>query len=890
MRLWGAAGAVAVARMRALMASGQGGAFSAAAGAQVVCAALDPAPGAGGWTLTVLGAPAPAAMADRLAMVETAADVGLWEYWPAEDRLRWSDRMCAIMGLTRDQLTGTIEDFNGRVAPEMREKLAIEMAILLRDGDARADWCVIDGRGRRRWLHSVARVTARGPAGDVLHIVGATHDVTNHRAAVDRAELAEARLIAALDALPDSMAIYDAEDRLILANSAFRRSLSESRTVPRIGDRFEDSVRQMLADGWYPAAKGREEAFLAERMASHLSDRGLMELQVADGRWFRIIERPTRIGDRVCARIDITERRRRDDALIEYSRRLEEMAALSGIGSWRMDAAEPAPILDAVARGALGCAGDPPSLDALAADLGAPWIAEAVRAAFADGRPFSIERPCDPPGRPRLWLRFAGRPHGAPGAVTHINGLVKDITEQALREQALDRLRARFESIIERTDSLVFIKDRRSRIVMANAKYVAVCGRDDVVGLTDAELWGPEAAAALRAVDARIFETGEPFVGEEHFTDAQGREYVYLSSKFLIPDEVTGEQLLCGLATDISEQKAMQRRLEESRRAAVAASRAKSQFLATMSHEIRTPMNGVIGMAEILSRSLTDPEQLRMIGVIRDAGEALLTIINDILDFSKIEAGKMTIERTAFLPCDVAAKVEAIHRPRAEEKGLRLTIDCARSARMMILGDPHRVSQILHNLIGNAIKFTETGVVDLLIGIEPPAGAGQPPTLALVVRDTGIGMDPEHADRAFEEFAQADSSTSRRYGGTGLGLSIVSGLTRAMGGTIAVRTRPGEGSVFTVRLPAPPAMAEPAGPCPERPAQPSAPPPGLRVLAADDNAVNRMVLDALLRDLGCAVTMVDGGLAAIEARLRSDFDVLMLDISMPDLDGADALA
>jgi PAS domain S-box-containing protein len=457
-------------------------------------------------------------------------------------------------------------------------------------------------------------------------------------------------------------------------------------------------------------------------------------------------------------------------------------------------------------------------------------------------------------------------------------GIATDVTALRAQEARTAALKARFETLIENADAAVFLKARDGRILLANRRYLATAGREDVIGRTPFELWPAEVARALCAQDDKVFESGEPFLGVERLVTPDAAEAFYKTSKFLMHDPETGEDVLCGIATDITEQIRLQASLEESRRAAEAATEAKSRFLATMSHEIRTPMNGVLAMAALLEARLSGAEERRMLGVIRDSGAALMTILNDILDFSKMEAGRIDLEAAPFSLDEAVRRVAAVHALKAEDKGLDFGVRIGPGAVGPRLGDSHRVQQILHNLVGNAIKFTEGGAVAIDVD-------GDATGVEITVRDTGPGMTPEQARRVFEEFSQADNSTTRRFGGTGLGLAIVKGLVGAMGGTVTLETAPGAGAVFRVALPLPcaAALVETAA------TDATAPPPGLRVLAADDNEVNRMVLETFLRMLGAEVTMVAGGREAVAASETRRFDALLLDISMPDMDGVAAL-
>lgn len=462
--------------------------------------------------------------------------------------------------------------------------------------------------------------------------------------------------------------------------------------------------------------------------------------------------------------------------------------------------------------------------------------------------------------------------------------IATDLTAIKRRDAENARLRQRFDAFMANTASLIFLKRRDGRFITGNRRLLDFLGLRDVSelqGRLSSDFSSADVVSVLQEVDRRVFETGEPAFVEELMIRG-GETHHFLTSKFLIPDAEVGDMVLCGVATEISEQKRLQASLEASRREAEAANLAKSQFLATMSHEIRTPMNGVIGMAELLGRAVSDPEHRRMVQVIRESGDVLLNVINDILDFSKIEGGKLSLEATPLSLHDLARKVESVHALKASERGLGFSVVLGTGTEALRLGDPHRLQQILHNLVSNAIKFTERGEVTVTVR----ALAGD--EVSMTVTDTGMGMSAEEVARVFEEFAQADSSTTRRFGGTGLGLPIVKGLVEAMGGTVTVRSVPGKGSTFAVTLPLPRATAE--VPTRRQHAVPDAIPPGLRILGADDNEVNRMVLSAYLSALGVEATLAGGGAEAVAGRADAPYDGLMLDISMPGMDGIETLA
>jgi signal transduction histidine kinase/ActR/RegA family two-component response regulator len=316
--------------------------------------------------------------------------------------------------------------------------------------------------------------------------------------------------------------------------------------------------------------------------------------------------------------------------------------------------------------------------------------------------------------------------------------------------------------------------------------------------------------------------------------------------------------------------------------AAESANEAKSAFLATMSHEIRTPLNGVLGMAQAMAVEVLSPVQRERLDIIDQSGKALLAILNDILDLSKIEAGKLELEEIEFDLGDVARGAHSAFTALANKKGLSFALDIDR-ARGVYRGDPTRLRQILYNLISNALKFTEHGEIRVI-------AARLDGGLRFTVADTGMGIPDEALAKLFGKFDQVDASTTRRFGGTGLGLAICLQLSRLMGGTIEVESELGRGSTFTVILPMPRVgEASPATPLPSPPdVQPADSAAGLRVLAAEDNTVNQLVLKTLLHQIGVEPVVVGDGAAALEAWEAGHWDAILMDVQMPVMDGPTA--
>jgi signal transduction histidine kinase/AmiR/NasT family two-component response regulator len=324
--------------------------------------------------------------------------------------------------------------------------------------------------------------------------------------------------------------------------------------------------------------------------------------------------------------------------------------------------------------------------------------------------------------------------------------------------------------------------------------------------------------------------------------------------------------------------------LVEARDAAEAANVLKSHFLANMSHEIRTPLNGVLAMGQIMAMGELDETQRERLAVIRQSGEALLAVLNDILDLSKIEAGRMEIEAVEFDTAELARQLEAVHGPIATKKGLQFEVALDESAQGVRRGDPARVQQILNNLLANAAKFTPAGRIAIAFHGEGEDGASG---LKIAVSDTGIGVAADKLPLLFQKFSQVDSSTTRQFGGTGLGLAICRELAQLMGGTVWAESVEGKGSTFYVSLPLERVSAASAAET-EASEAPAGDIASLKILAAEDNATNQLVLRTVLATFGLEVDVAADGRQAVEAWSKGGYDLILMDIQMPVMDGVAA--
>jgi PAS domain S-box-containing protein len=497
------------------------------------------------------------------------------------------------------------------------------------------------------------------------------------------------------------------------------------------------------------------------------------------------------------------------------------------------------------------------------------------------------------PGGVARWVSWETTPwRDANGEVGGLLVMVHEITDMVKALEQSERSEQRLKLATEMADLRVWEIDFRGKAGTTDG--VASIYGDERSALleTAGEIWNaihPADRPGVGALWARHLEDGTPFRPVVRMMQLNGPHiWVSVAAEALTAADGTLERVV-GVVRNVDREKRAERAMTHALGAAEAANRAKSEFLANMSHEIRTPLNGVMGIAGALARTHLEPDQREMVGLIENSAGVLASLLGDVLDTARIEAGKLELCDETF---DLAASlraVAALFEPRAAEKGLAFDTSIAPAAEAMVSGDPVRLRQIVSNLLSNAVKFTNAGRVCLQV---EAARSIETVSLRLTVRDTGIGFDAQVGAKLFKRFEQADGSITRRFGGTGLGLAISRSIAEAMGGALEAVSQPGQGAAFTLFLDLPRARGEGAATRADATralAEAETLMAGPKVLLAEDHPTNRKVVALILEAVGVELTVVEDGQAAVEATESNQFDVILMDMQMPVMDGLTAI-
>jgi PAS domain S-box-containing protein len=590
-----------------------------------------------------------------------------------------------------------------------------------------------------------------------------------------------------------------------------------------------------------------------------------------------------------------TQRRRLRDVAQQQSRWAEMAEGLAGVGYWRLHLAT-----DVMTWSDQMCVimGRDPA-------QGVPD--DFLEAVHPDDRTTVLKRyqmtltSPEPPGknvtrllRPDGEIRYVTAnlivERDADGRPVTLFGVVMDITAQKRAELAITESEARFRMLAENGSDILAHSglDGRIRYVSPSVEYRLGYTPEEVIGRFFLDFVHPDDQAAVQAVVKGQFQAREkalPIRVEYRSRHKDGRELWFEARPTLVFDPATGKITgVTDIIRDISRRKALEIELRQARADAEEAAAVKSEFLANMSHELRTPLTAVLGFTKLVEDQPELSDETRgYVDRVSNAGKALRATVNDILDFSKLEAGQVEIKPRAVSPADLTREAVELFDAQARAKGLSLTTEGLDALPPRVSIDPDRLRQILLNLIGNAVKFTEVGGVEVAADFDPVAGR-----LAFWVTDHGPGLPADRVGQLFQRFSQVDGSSTRKYGGTGLGLAICKGLAEAMGGEIGVESHEGRGSRFWFSLP-----AAPVDPDEERVVD-SAPllelPDNCRILIVDDNTANRELVRAILGPFGAEMTDASDGDEAITSAHGTPFDLILMDLRMPRVDGRSAAA
>jgi PAS domain S-box-containing protein len=725
-------------------------------------------------------------------------------------------------------------------------------------------------------------------------------DITDMKRRETEAEDARRNLATVLESLPVGVIIYDRDDRFVFANRKLQDTLPALKPAWQPGGTLRDALALGHSIGYFRSSGDAgidglygvdTERWLDAMLRRYRLRSSSYERLNPDGRWYQVYDTRTDDGMFIGVRMEITDAKAREKALRDSMRQIDLYRHV--MDELPVAAFIKADDLSIEFVNKAWCALTGLAKDEVFGKTDRELFATAEADGFASddtdviatgvGREVE-EAVTHRDGTVRQLMTRKSRLVAIDGSV-HLVGSSTDITDVKAREQALRQSMSEnevFRSLIDNVPVSIYAKRSDLRQFYVNKGWCDLTGfsKEEAIGKTDVEIFGADGEAFV-AGDLAVLRTGETQEIEETVTlpDGSVRHQFARKGAMIASD---GSLYLIGSTTDITELKQREAELGEARRRAVLADRAKSEFLANMSHEIRTPMNGVLGMAELLAKSDLDPKQKTFTDIIVKSGNALLTIINDILDFSKIDAGQLVLDPAPFNLTEAIEDVATLVSTRAKEKDLELIVRVQPGLDGQFVGDVGRVRQIVTNLLGNAVKFTDEGhvLVDVA-GERVPAGT----RLTISVTDTGIGIAQDKLKLVFEKFSQVDASSTRRHEGTGLGLAITSRLVEMMGGEIGVDSAEGKGSTFwfTVTLPRAEQVGQRIMPVDVT---------GARVLIVDDNAVNRSILSEQMASWmfdSCAAESGAEGLKVLiaAAAYGVPVDCVVLDYQMPGMTGAE---
>jgi len=804
-----------------------------------------------------------------------------------------NDKFCAISGYSRQELIGQNHRIikSGVHPPEFFQQL---YATVTKGKVWHGEVCNRNKNGTLCWM-SATIVPFLGPDGRPQRFVAIRSDITALKVAEEHIRQSQDRLASIFNALDEGVLLQESETQILESNAAAERILGLT-NAQICGREPVPSWWQMVDQGGAPMPMEKRPTAITFRTGKAIRG-SILGLKKPNGSitWISVNNEPIRdsvgtVRAVVSSFVDISEQRWAENALHEAAQRIHLAAAIAEIGIWDWDLATNRVLADDRMFEIYGL---PRTADGylpfefwktvmLPEDLPSQMLhlSQTIESSGQSRRHFRIRRISD--GHLRYIESQEQVQTDHAGKAVRVIGVNRDITEMVQAETSLLESEARTRLFAEHAPVSVAMFDREMRYLVASKQWMAdykLVG-SSILGRSHYEVF-PDVHERWKEIHRRCL-GGEV---ETALADSIVREdgsvqwLQWEVRPWYASDGAIGGIVMFTL--DITQRCELEARLEKARDDALAASRLKSEFLATMSHEIRTPMNGVIGMASLLMQTPLEGRQREMAQALVNSAERLLVIINDILDFSKIESGKMRIESVDFELRDLIEETAALIAASAHGKKLHFTCDIAPALATGFSGDTGRLQQVLANLLGNAVKFTHEGSVALKADVLHMTDSSA--TFRIEITDTGVGIPAAARDSLFQPFVQADGSTTRRFGGTGLGLAICNQLVSLMGGRIGFESTLGQGSTFWVEL-CLPRVELPGAAAPEQI------PPEARVLVVDGHDVSRMVLQRQLSTLKVAAEVVASAEEAL-AMLERDaggshpFNIVLLDYDLPGMDG-----
>ena len=840
---------------------------------------------------------------------------------PAGVILTWNRGAEAIFGFSARQAIG--RDVSLFTPPDRMSRMTRCIDRVSR-GDVLSNYEGICRRADGRRIHvNVTGFPIRDKAGKVVAATAILRDSTERDVSEQKLLESEERFRTMADGTPSILWVTGVTGEIEFVNRACREFFGV--TLEEVHGRRWQMAPHPGDQAAYVAAFERS---VREHLPFEAEARGLR----ADGEWrlmgSRAQPRFSSAGEfmgHIGLSADITERRRTEQALAESEERFRIMADSCPIGIWVTGVDGGTRFINRTYRNFCGMATaqvQPDQWKSLIHPDDAPSFDEEFARSLKEYLPFASEIRCRRTDGEWRWVEIFAAPRFSPaGEFLGLVGVSKDVTDRKQAEQALKTSEEKFRQLAENIREVFWMMNAAgTETLYVGPAYEQIWGRSCASLYANPMDWldaiHPEDREHAHTVFLKQLR-GESIDSEYRILTPGGQEKWIRDRACPIRDQKGDVIRVAGVAEEITEQKRYESELIRAREDADAANRAKSRFLANMSHEIRTPMNGVVGMNQLLLQTDLTSEQRHYVEVAQDSGRTLLALIDDILDLSKIETGKIVLENAPFNLTHIVEDIARLLSLQAHKKGLRLNVRVSSRIPHLLRGDAHRLRQVLTNLAANAIKFTECGAVAIHAVLE--SACERSVTVRFSVADTGIGISEQQLPALFSPFVQADASTTRRYGGTGLGLAISKQLVEMMGGQMGVESRPGEGSTFWFtpafeyaepceRDPRPGRIEETGhgvpgpedvdlheanrGPNPLSSAQGSSgqvrPQHDERILVAEDNFTNREVILAQIRKLGYTGHAVTNGAEAVDAVQQGGYHLVLMDCSMPVMDGFEA--